>query len=198
MTDRLACTAPPADVAAFLICDNLRPSADELLPFPSLRPHNEDMARLGRRWRVAKWAGMSATLLTGILWLLSVSNLVSFFRADDPVSVGLADGAFYVVLWPVWRPATKPSGIYCPSRKSMGIAVYLIARLSPTSKLRPTFLPERCLVIPIWNLVLLAGTPTAYLCYRDRRRIPIQCCQACGYDLTGNTSGICPECGNKI
>jgi len=24
------------------------------------------------------------------------------------------------------------------------------------------------------------------------------CCSSCGYDLTGNTSGVCPECGEKI
>ena len=23
-------------------------------------------------------------------------------------------------------------------------------------------------------------------------------CQSCGYDLTGNVSGVCPECGNKV
>ena len=23
-------------------------------------------------------------------------------------------------------------------------------------------------------------------------------CQTCGYDLTGNTSGVCPECGTKV
>ncbi len=23
-------------------------------------------------------------------------------------------------------------------------------------------------------------------------------CEHCGYDLTGNTSGVCPECGERI
>jgi predicted RNA-binding Zn-ribbon protein involved in translation (DUF1610 family) len=23
-------------------------------------------------------------------------------------------------------------------------------------------------------------------------------CSSCGYNLTGNTSGVCPECGSKI
>jgi len=30
---------------------------------------------------------------------------------------------------------------------------------------------------------------------RAQRRIPDKCCLACGYDLTGNESGVCPECG---
>ena len=33
----------------------------------------------------------------------------------------------------------------------------------------------------------------------DRRmKIPIGQCQQCGYDLTGNVSGRCPECGRTI
>jgi len=28
-----------------------------------------------------------------------------------------------------------------------------------------------------------------------RRPPPVGLCSACGYDLTGNTSGRCPECG---
>lgn len=28
-----------------------------------------------------------------------------------------------------------------------------------------------------------------------RRRQPPGCCIACGYNLTGNLSGVCPECG---
>ncbi|GJM24121.1 MAG: hypothetical protein DHS20C16_05360 [Phycisphaerae bacterium] len=36
----------------------------------------------------------------------------------------------------------------------------------------------------------------------DFRRQPItpdgRYCAACGYDLTGNTSGICPECGDSV
>lgn len=34
--------------------------------------------------------------------------------------------------------------------------------------------------------------------YRARTRPRTGCCLACGYDLTGNTSGVCPECGTAI
>jgi predicted RNA-binding Zn-ribbon protein involved in translation (DUF1610 family) len=30
------------------------------------------------------------------------------------------------------------------------------------------------------------------------RRIRQHLCSACGYDLTGNTSGVCPECGRAV
>jgi hypothetical protein len=51
-------------------------------------------------------------------------------------------------------------------------------------------------VIPLWILFLIAALPPSLLWLLDRR-IPPHCCQHCGYDLTGNTSGVCPECGLK-
>jgi hypothetical protein len=31
-----------------------------------------------------------------------------------------------------------------------------------------------------------------------RHRISLGKCAACSYDLTGNTSGVCPECGRPV
>jgi hypothetical protein len=48
---------------------------------------------------------------------------------------------------------------------------------------------------------MLAAAPTAVLWYRswrDRHRIPVGHCRNCGYDLTGNVSGVCPECGTPV
>jgi predicted amidophosphoribosyltransferase len=46
-------------------------------------------------------------------------------------------------------------------------------------------------------LVLLALTsiPTAFLWWRGRRPTAVGHCRKCGYNLTGNISGVCPECG---
>ena len=33
---------------------------------------------------------------------------------------------------------------------------------------------------------------------RAEPRFPAGFCQLCSYDLTGNTSGICPECGTPV
>lgn len=51
--------------------------------------------------------------------------------------------------------------------------------------------------IPFWLPFILVGLPTAFLWWRDRP-FPKGCCQSCGYNLTGNASGICPECGTRI
>ena len=47
--------------------------------------------------------------------------------------------------------------------------------------------------IPLWVLVLLTGLPTGWLWWRERERPGL--CASCGYDLRGNASGVCPECG---
>jgi hypothetical protein len=52
---------------------------------------------------------------------------------------------------------------------------------------------------PPWFLVLLLGFYPAFAftvrSVRLRRRRKRNQCIHCGYDLTGNVSGICPECG---
>lgn len=52
------------------------------------------------------------------------------------------------------------------------------------------------LLLPLWILLVPTAIVTAYLFWRDRR-IPSHCCQGCGYELTGNVSGTCPECGSS-
>lgn len=39
---------------------------------------------------------------------------------------------------------------------------------------------------------------TPFLSVEDRRRLAGNRCLRCGYDLTGNLSGTCPECGGDI
>ncbi len=57
--------------------------------------------------------------------------------------------------------------------------------------IRVTALKTLC--IPIWMFLMPAATATAYLWYADRR--PQIGGMNCGYNLTSNASGVCPECG---
>ena len=48
-------------------------------------------------------------------------------------------------------------------------------------------------VCPMWMFLLAALIPT-YLAWRKLRRPLPGHCQQCGYDLTGNVTGVCSEC----
>jgi hypothetical protein len=51
---------------------------------------------------------------------------------------------------------------------------------------------------PVWCFPLVfmvVGGAGLLIVYRARRRQQTGQCARCGYDLTGNVSGVCPECG---
>jgi hypothetical protein len=52
--------------------------------------------------------------------------------------------------------------------------------------------------VPLWPTVLVLGAVSALLWILDHRRISPGHCGKCGYDLTGNVSGRCPECGVAV
>ncbi len=51
--------------------------------------------------------------------------------------------------------------------------------------------------IPMWCIAPFVFIPT-YLLWRKDRHIPEGHCQKCGYNLAGNVSGKCSECGKEI
>jgi hypothetical protein len=56
--------------------------------------------------------------------------------------------------------------------------------------------------IPFWSAVLVLAVYPAVALYRGpirhRRRRNANLCVRCGYNLTGNVSGRCPECGDPL
>ena len=51
--------------------------------------------------------------------------------------------------------------------------------------------------IPLWLPCVAIAIPTFILWWRGRRHPPGHC-QRCGYDLTGNVTGVCSECEEPI
>ena len=52
------------------------------------------------------------------------------------------------------------------------------------------------LIVSLWYpTALFSLLPVIWMIRRIRRRRPPGYCQRCGYDLTGNDTGRCPECG---
>jgi hypothetical protein len=68
----------------------------------------------------------------------------------------------------------------------------------PTLKVNDTIFAKLSIEVPLWIPFVSFAIPTAFLWYLDRRRTQPGNCSICNYNLTGNTSGICPECGTPI
>ena len=77
-----------------------------------------------------------------------------------------------------------------------GFQAGLIFTNSPVVFWLPIAVPGE-FVAPLWIPFAAVALPTIVLLILDRRPRPGQCRQ-CRYNLTGNTSGMCPECGTAI
>ena len=159
------------------------------------RGHNTSMARL-QRWRGGKWAGLGISLIVAAV---AARSLAGSWRYDgEYFGVALSDGCICVTSQSELQQAERdPHAIQVVSAENRNLLSLLVVQLTPVSRLVPSVV-SGCLVVPLWIPLSLVVIPTAFLFWCDRRRVSARCCQACGYDLTGNTSGVCPECGVKV
>ena len=91
-------------------------------------------------------------------------------------------------LWGEVRARDRGGGWLRP----VGIAYATVDYVADGSRRR------RALYLPHWLFAAVAALAPAWRlrhALRSRRRLAAGRCPACGYDLTGNTSGVCPECG---
>ena len=75
----------------------------------------------------------------------------------------------------------------------MSALVYVLALVSALPK--GVDIPPVHMMLPflLWSIAAWR-----HWFHPNRRRIPQGHCPRCGYNLTGNVSGICPECGEKV
>lgn len=154
------------------------------------------MRKRSRVRRILKWAGTTTSLILLAALLLGVIRSVVWVSwlygpaSDEELVIALHGGALDVIKMGLIRFPSHPSDFGWPLT---GEWIWLL-KASKYKSARRMF--QRILV-PLWLPLLLSLIPTAYLWYKDRR-IPRGHCQKCGYDLTGNASGVCPECGTSI
>ena len=80
------------------------------------------------------------------------------------------------------------------------VIIVLVGRIPATTSMRS--LPIFILI----GLIITLDSVALYLVKRDIHRslwkqladLGVPCCLECGYDLTGNVSGVCPECGIPV
>ncbi|MBN1512037.1 MAG: hypothetical protein JXB13_08480 [Phycisphaerae bacterium] len=161
------------------------------------------MRRRSRTRRVLKWMGLVACLVTVLVFLSSLVWSVGFCRLADEgresLSIGTLPGELAYVLgrYYVACPQTDEGLHVAPASEFMWTSKDLLA--SPVVKWTVNSYGAQSVYVsvPLWFVSLVFAIPTAILWYLDRRP-PKGHCQKCGYNLTGNVSGVCPECGHSI
>ena len=139
------------------------------------------MRRRSRTRRVLKWVGTVACAAAAVGWGASYAS--PGFSLGNRASVMWSHGVFRLVA--DWRPSSQDvhfippvGGEYWPFMSAKGRIVYVAS--------------------PFWALLAATSLPTVLLWWLDPPRHPPAHCQSCGYDLTGNVSGVCPECGTAV
>jgi hypothetical protein len=100
-----------------------------------------------------------------------------------------------------WRRTTNndgPSSVEGRKKRVFGFAVWSFDTwILPTAS---ETLRELSILVPCWFLFCIAAIlPILWWRARKRRLIATgNPCKACGYNLTGNLSGVCPECGTAV
>jgi hypothetical protein len=146
------------------------------------------------------WFYWSATALffVGISVRSCASSQWTFlFLLVTALAGGLTGLLVYRFMWRVLRKKHERSAIIGMSAMGAitGILSLLLFILIVRSK---PFVPQilRWLILP-WPIFCGMGS-----CLILRRVLPDRlkpgCCMKCGYDLTGNLSGVCSECGTLI
>jgi hypothetical protein len=142
------------------------------------------MRRRGRVRRVGKWAGVAVCVILLAGQVVGRFGFVEWWADGFLLSVS---GGAVRIAW--WQP-TRFEGA-------------LKAAWYPRKDIHWTLLPYnawpvRDVLIPLWIFAVAIAVPTTVLWWLDRRRLAPGHCPCCGYDLTGNVSGRCPECGAQV
>ncbi len=122
---------------------------------------------------------------------------VIHFRPPDETTPKITADADWDVLAILWSAGSAPSANSAYLAIKYG-RFYLPPRFRSTKWL-PSFhriANSSTFVMPIWLLTLAVAIPSFLIWRRARKLLPDHC--LCGYNLTGNVSGKCPECGKKI
>jgi hypothetical protein len=164
-----------------------------------------------RRWCLKIWLAMSLMLLATVLLLWPFSywravyggygRVMPYWDFTNEVGFGLRSGRF--IIWSGlamrfggWIETGPPKEMFDP----WNVAEHKFALLGFRIHRFTVAVTPICFIeIPFWFLTLVFASSPALAWRKRRRKLRAkETCLTCGYNLTGNVSGTCPECGTPI
>jgi len=157
----------------------------------------------------------ATTIIVFALWMVSAAYRIEFSRRDpvfdefkDPasseiyggwalvdsrsVAVGLGEGRLYW-WWICPQPGHVGSWHIDRTRTEFGIR-----RLPDATFIADSEVRFGIVELPLWTVILCLTLASAYTRFRCLVKDSHPHCLNCEYDLTGNRSGRCPECGAPL
>lgn len=152
------------------------------------------MVRQHRFRHIAKSMGILGCVLALVMWGVSLFVGVSYYVEPEGSAweFGVYDGLAYGYRHRRYYPMPFPQG--CRVDRPTGYRSYGLELAWIDLRIW-----KGCvgLYLPLWVLSLMFALFVGYL-HRNGLRRSVGHCRSCDYNLTGNTSGICPECGTPV
>ena len=140
-----------------------------------------------RTRRIAKWTGLVVSVFIIALWVMSFYREIQYITAH--YTVWAPRGYLLLDLYGYDLPADTIHG-WCVRDANPNYRVCWLPYFFAGPDLSR-------LMIPFWLPLLATAIPTVWLWRRDRRH-PRDHCQWCGYNLMGNVTAVCSECGGEF
>ncbi len=137
---------------------------------------------------MVKWGGIGLWLTVFVLWFASRWRWIVF---QDQCTIALRSGTFACGGPDSGVTYYIPHGwtLIDPGDPLWGAMLYEWTWWAWRCDLGPNW----CFIFPLW-VPLVITLPFGIFALRRSRMRPGYCA-TCGYDLKGNVSGVCPECG---
>lgn len=136
--------------------------------------------------RIMKWVGLTLCIMSVLALLSSLLFSATMYRSGWAAVLGFGCVTIQTTNAQFGNPQQGWSFAYRRAGQPI-MRSWWVKILHP----RPQMW---AVVVPLWIPPLLLAVPTYFL-WRRHRSYPLGHCQSCGYDLIGNESGVCPECG---